>query len=67
MKLSMHSNVEEGVVLIEFDEEGREKLLGDIEKAVAQEDHEFDVLDAEGASSSTCANAQQIRDERPKP
>ena len=43
----MHSNVEEGVVLIEFDDEGREKLLGDIEKAVAQEDHEFDVLDAE--------------------
>lgn len=47
MKLSMHSNAEEGLLLIEFDNEGREKLLGDIERTIAQQDHEFDVLDAE--------------------
>lgn len=47
MKLSMHSNAEEGLLLIEFDDEGREKLLGDIERTIAQQDHEFDVLDAE--------------------
>ena len=47
MKLSMHSNAEEGLLLIEFDDEGREKLLGDIERTIAQQDHEFDVLDAD--------------------
>lgn len=47
MKLSMHSNAEEGLLLIEFDDEGREKLLNDIERTITQEDHEFDVLEGE--------------------
>lgn len=47
MKLSMHSNAVEGLLLIEFDDEGREKLLNDIERTITQEDHEFDILDAE--------------------
>ncbi len=47
MKLSMHSNAEEGLLLIGFDDEGREKLLGDIERTIAQQDHEFDILDTE--------------------
>ena len=47
MKLSMHSNAEEGLLLIEFDDEGRERLLQDIERTITQEDHEFDILDTE--------------------
>ena len=47
MKLSMHSNAEDGLLLIEFDDEGRAKLLRDIERTIAQQDHEFDVLDTE--------------------
>ena len=43
----MHSNAEEGLLLIEFDDEGREKLLNDIERTITQEDHEFDVLEGE--------------------
>ena len=40
MKLSMHSNAEAGVLLIEFDDEGREQLLRDIERTMAEQDHE---------------------------
>ena len=43
----MHSNSEEGLLLIGFDDEGREKLLGDIARTIAQQDHEFDILDTE--------------------
>lgn len=34
MKLSMHSNPEEGILLIEFDDEGRKQLLQDIERTI---------------------------------
>lgn len=44
MKLSMHSNAGAGVLLIEFDEAGREQLLRDIERAMAEQDHEFGML-----------------------
>lgn len=44
MKLSMHSNAGDGVLLIEFDAEGREQLLRDIERAMAEQDHEFGML-----------------------
>lgn len=44
MQLSMHSNAEAGVLLIEFDDEGREQLLRDIECTMAEQDHEFGVL-----------------------
>ena len=44
MKLSMHSNAEAGVLLIEFDDEGREQLLRDIERTMAEQDHEFGML-----------------------
>ena len=45
MKLNMHSNAEEGLLLIEFDDEGRAKLLGDIERTIAQQTHESRVPD----------------------
>ena len=45
MKLNMHSNAEEGLLLIEFDAEGRAKLLGDIERTIAQQTHESRVPD----------------------
>ena len=44
MKLSMHSNAEAGVLLIEFDDEGREQLLRDIERTMLEQDHEFGTL-----------------------
>lgn len=44
MKLSMHSNAGAGVLLIEFDEAGREQLLRDIERTLAEQDHEFGTL-----------------------
>ncbi len=44
MKLSMHSNAEAGLLLIEFDDEGREQLLRDIERTIQEEDHEFGTL-----------------------
>lgn len=44
MKLSMHSNAEEGLLLIEFDDEGREQLLRDIERTIEEQDHEFGML-----------------------
>ena len=44
MRLSMHSNAEAGVLLIEFDAEGREQLLRDIERTMAEQDHEFGML-----------------------
>lgn len=44
MQLSMHSNAEAGVLLIEFDDEGREQLLRDIERTMAEQDHEFGTL-----------------------
>ncbi len=44
MKLSMHSNAEEGLLLIEFDDEGREQLLRDIERTMLEQDHEFGTL-----------------------
>lgn len=40
----MHSNSEEKVLLITFDEEGREELLRDIEKVIKEQDHEFGTL-----------------------
>ena len=46
MKLSMQSNPDEGVVLISFDDEGREELLSRIETALKEEDHEFGMLGA---------------------
>ena len=46
MKLSMQSNPDEGVVLISFDDEGRDELLHKIDTAIAEEDHEFGVLGA---------------------
>lgn len=46
MKLSMQSNPDEGVVLISFDDEGREELLKRIDTAIDEEDHEFGVLGA---------------------
>ena len=46
MKLSMQSNPDEGVVLISFDDEGREELLNRIETALKEEDHEFGMLGA---------------------
>lgn len=53
MKLRMYSNVEEGLLLIEFDDEGREMLLSDIERTITEEDHEFDILDAEPSTDET--------------
>lgn len=47
MKLSMHSNPEEGVLLIEFDDEGRELLLRDIQRTIEEQDHEFGMLGSE--------------------
>ena len=40
----MHSNAEAGVLLIEFDDEGREQLLRDIERTMLEQDHEFGTL-----------------------
>ena len=40
----MHSNPEEGVLLITFDGEGREELLQDIETVIKEQDHEFGTL-----------------------
>ena len=44
MKLSIQSNPAKGLILITFDDEGREELLHKIETAIAEEDHEFGVL-----------------------
>ena len=44
MKLSMHSNAEAGLLLIEFDDEGRAQLLRDIERTIEEQDHEFGML-----------------------
>lgn len=46
MRLSMQSNPDAGVLLINFDDEGREHLLRDIENALQEQDHEFEVLDS---------------------
>ena len=46
MKLSMQSNPDEGLILIAFDDEGRDELLHKIDTAIAEEDHEFGVLGA---------------------
>lgn len=53
MKLRMYSNVEEGLLLIEFDDEGREMLLSDIKRTITEEDHEFDILDVEPSTDET--------------
>lgn len=44
MRLSMHSNAEAGLLLIEFDDEGRAQLLRDIERTIEEQDHEFGTL-----------------------
>ena len=44
MRLSMHSNAEAGLLLIEFDDEGRAQLLRDIERTIEEQDHEFGML-----------------------
>lgn len=40
----MHSNAEAGLLLIEFDDEGRAQLLRDIERTIEEQDHEFGML-----------------------
>lgn len=47
MKLTIHASRQKGLLLIDFDEEGRKVLLRDIENAIREHDHEFCVLEAE--------------------